>query len=462
MTLILLKNLTIILFLIMTGFAIMQLILKENRISLLQYLPFSFPVGVIFVYIISYLPVHLNLMPESWHWFSLSLGLLVIIFGCYYYLKQPKLALSWDLKFYFYDYFLVALILVKVFILIYINMVNPVVDSDATNPYRHVGLAKLFFWGYPIEETTAYTSGRAVKISPSIMHTFINSFQLRWHDSVATIHYQFFYIFSLLMVIYAGLKLKIKPTFVLLAAYIFTTQPLVAIHVIRPGYADLLVMSYFMVALVALMSYFLSKQQSPDRLTWLLLFIAIFGMMSNKLEGIIASAWTISLFTFLFLVRRWHFNWLKLLAISTAIIFILYLVYFFIGDWLIQNFDLSVGTQVMLQKRYDPKAINAFFQQMFIGGGQGLVWWLFILCSILALFKTRKLEHRLLIGFAIVLVIAVFYFSCFTDNVQWTLNYTNVGRFLLQLSPLFIVSYYLAILNFSNMVQSLESSSKQN
>ena len=131
------------LFLIIVGLSFLQIVSFRNRLTIASNLPYAWGIGVVFLYIFGFIFVRFALAPQSWHWVVLSLGLIVTLFAGYFYVKSENEKITtvpWQLK--WYDWALIILIIIKLILLLYCNIVNPVVDSDASNNYRHVGLAK--------------------------------------------------------------------------------------------------------------------------------------------------------------------------------------------------------------------------------------------------------------------------------------------------------------------------------
>ncbi len=436
------------LFLILVGLSFLQIVSSRNRLPFASNLPYAWGIGVVFLYISGFILVRFELAPQSWHWMVLILGLTVILSAGYLYVKsenQKMPAWRWQLK--WYDWALIILIMIKLILVLYCNIINPVVDSDASNNYRHVGLAKYIAMGYPLSETMAYKGGQSTILSPPILHSWSNMFQDRWHDSVATIYCFFAYISILCTAFFTSLKTSAKITPALILAYIISTLPILNMHVVRTGYADILVSLFFAMG-VSVTVLLLNKAEDMNKRHLFILCIAILGAAMTKMEGTMWSLLLAFFFIGVFAHNRFHISWNKILLIQTGFIASGFIVYYISTDWILANVDMDVRLSWLFQKQYDPKSFEMFFGFMFTWGVFGLFWWFLGFLTFALLITGKFAESKVSIFYTLLPLAALFYMSNFTGNINYTLNGTSVGRFLMQICMIFTLVYTAFIKNF--------------
>lgn len=446
MTALLITNILSQVFLIFIGFSLLQLINIKNRISLLYDLPYAWGVGVVFLYIVAFPLIRFELSPNNWFLYILLIGLVVISMAGYLYSKANAsitIKINWQLK--WYDWLLIFVIVIKLLLLIYGNLVNPVVDSDATNNSRLVGLAKYIFMQHPLSDTNAYSATTLSELSLPILNAWSNIFQDRWHDSVATIHYVFVFIWTLMCAGIIGIKQQIKPTFSLLAIFIISSIPLLSMHVLRPGFADIMIMHFFMISIVVLFS--IINKKSISNKNYFLLIVTILGMVLTKLEGMIWSAWVIIVVLSLYLNYQKQISWKTILTYQAILLVVGFGLYLVTADWVLRTISLPLRVSWLFDLQYNPRSFDRFFSYMYSDGGQGLIWWIFSITSVLILIKSKINIDKIIVLYALILMLGLFHFSNFTYNITFTLLGTNVGRFLLQISPIVLIGYYLVIKN---------------
>lgn len=440
-------NLSVQMFLIFVGFSLLQMTNTKNKVSLFYDLPYAFGVGIVFLYIAAYPLVRFDLSPDYWHWYILLFGAAIIIFAGYFYVKADTnkvISAKWQLR--WFDWLLILLIIIKLALVIFGNLLNPVVDSDAVDAYRHVGLAKYIFMQYPLSATEAYKAEVSTELSLPIWHAWSSMFQDRWYDSVATFHYVLAFIGALIMAGIIGIRQQIKPTFVLLAVFIIVSIPIAAMHIVRPGFADLMVMYFFMLAIAVLFAILDDKIITKSNV--FLLVVAVLGMAMSKLEGIIWAIWAV------IVVASWCFHyyknvdWKTILLYQGVVLVVGFAGYLLVADWVFTTVNLPIRISWLFDLRYNPESFDRFFGYMYISGGQGLIWWIFSIFSVVVLLKSKSQTDKTMVLYTLILMLGLFHFANFTANIGFTLNGTNVGRFLLQLSPIILISYYSLIKNY--------------
>jgi hypothetical protein len=443
---VLILNILPILFLIVCGFSILQIVNNKVRISLIYDLPYSFIVGIVFLYIIAFPLVRFDMLIGAWHLIIYCIGFIGFIYAIYIY-KNAKSNNHKNLGFNWW-YLLLSIVVIFLCVILYINIINPVVDSDAVSNYRHIGLAKYIFWNYPLVETNAYKAGVSTTLSPPIFHAFINMLQDRWYDSVATTHYIFILVWSLLLAFFIGIRHNLSIKLSIITPLALISIPIIQVHVIRPGYVDIIVMMFLMFVVSILLDIIRDKKINKYNL--ILIFFGIIGLLFSKIESLIWSSWVIVVLFSLYLYYHKNINWQKILFTQGILFIVVFSLYLFYADWIYHNVNLPHRLSWLFDLQYNPASFDRFFSYVFSSGGQGLIWWIFIVTSGLIVLKSKNTTYKVIILYAWILLLGVFHFSNFTFNITFTLQGTNVGRFLLQLTPLAILSYYLFIMSLNN------------
>jgi hypothetical protein len=406
---------------------------------------YSFFVGIFFLYISAFFLVRLEISPGYWYGYTYIFGSIIIMLALYIHFKTTKHYNTLHFNFTEFDYLLLFAIILIVVTLGYINIVNPVIDSDATQNYIHVGLAKYLFWQYPLSETNAYKGSHSTELSPPILHAFVNMLQDRWHDSIATIHYFFIFIWILLLVFFTGIRNNVNIRLSLIAVFLIASIPISIVHAIRPGYGDMLSMIFFMLSISVLINVIYTKNIS--KLNLFLIFVSILGGYLSKMEWLIWGLWLVVVILSLYFNFYKNILWKKILFIQGVLLVVAFILYLLSAEWVYNNIDLPKRLSWMFDLQYNPASFERFFSYMFSVGGQGLIWWIYIISSLVLLIRSKNPTYKAITLYSFFLVLGVFYFSNFTFNITFTLQGTNVGRFFLQLAPLVILSYYLMILD---------------
>ena len=134
-----------------------------------------------------------------------------------------------------------------------------------------------------------------------------------------------------------------------------------------------------------------------------------------------------------------QYPWRKILLFQLAAAAVVYLLYWLTADFIAQY---ASGRVVWLfQKRYNSESFFHFFSALFSYGSFNVFWWLFVPMALFALIGRVEMSARALVIYMLAVVFALFYFSNFTGNVQFTLIGTNVSRFFLQVSGIMLPVY---------------------
>ena len=315
------------------------------------------------------------------------------------------------------------------------------IDSDATNFHRHVGLGKSLAQGHLLSETGAdqYPS-LTTKVAQGVISGWFNIFQDRWHDAIATLAWVVAWLSMIVMAYMTIVLVCGNHTAGLGLAYVLSSLPLLGTHVMRPGFADLFVAMFLTVAACAYALYL--YRVTRNELVYCLMGLSILGCAMIKLEG---AAWgMVMLFTFLsvFVHRRWGIPYGRIIGMQSLMLLLGFSVFFVTADWILENLDVSdVRLVWLLTRTFDPRSFDAFFGDVFTHGSFSILWWFTFGLSAILLFKAKQAVSRVPVFCVTILFLGVFYYANFGGAVTYTLQGTNVGRFLLHLTPLSILIF---------------------
>lgn len=431
------------------GLGMMQL-LSRRRLPLGAAAPFAWGVGIVFLFLAGGTAVRFGMGPGRWH--GVVLGLMAVM-GVAGWARRFRLPVPGDLSlaaasWRWYDWALLALILSKLGLVAFVNLVHPVVDSDATGLFRQVGLAKFLAAGIPLESTEAMRPGVPSFIEPSVMTAWFALFLDRWRDGLATFPWVIFYGLWGGMAGAVCARVSGRATYGLALSFLLFSIPLGAMQAVRPGYDDLLAAFFFTGALSLLLLAF--HDRSSWRL-WMGLF-AVFclGLARTKAEGGMWLAWLLLVAGSYGLRAGWGVAWGRIAAVQGGVLALLYGVYWVTADWILANVEMHWHFALLFQRVFELKPVVMFLDFMFSWGTFGIFWW--VICALaVGLAASRRLaaDDRMGALYAGALVLGLFYFSCFTGNAEHTMAGTNVGRFFFQISG-------VALLLFTGFVRTLD------
>jgi hypothetical protein len=405
---------------------------------------YGFGLGILLLYIGGGLMVRMPFLFHRWHFVMLLLSILLSSLLALYAWrkrrqKEDRLLFSGVLRAGNAPGLIMLLVVLLIAsVLLIINVAQPVFDSDATNPFRWVGLAKIMYRLGGLSDSTYLWH----PYFPSLIPLYLNSFTVRWFDSFAAFPWFLFY-FSMIGISFSFLT-RYGRSITEFATYPFVLAltPMLGMHVIRPGFSDLIV-SYFVMAIVTLL--FDSLLQRDRRLLFLSLAFAL-GLALTKKEGL---PWILVLygsFGALYLFTSQRVSARKLLVGEVCLICISSILYLIaapsIAHWLKGGSLLGM----LFRPKLDGAAIGFFIEQVFFRAAFGLYWWFFLAALIVVATTADNTLFRLTAIHCGALWLGLFFFSCFTGNVHFTLQGTNVCRLMLQAVPLGVPVYAMLLL----------------
>lgn len=428
------------------GLALLQLLTRSQRIPLLGSLPFAWGTGVMVLYCVGAIAVRMDVLRGSWHFALLALFALL---GAWAWRvrarlpREPETVEAADAagsaespgssaRWRWYEWLLLALILLRGSSVLAGVLLDPVIDSDAANLTRWVGLAKAMVGAGGLPEEMAYRD----RFFPSLLSAWTAMFLPRWHDSLVSLPW-FFTFAALVGVAFVGCyRLTGRRDAALLSSYLFASIPLSALHVIRPGYSDLIACYFFLSANVFLLAAISRPSFRSSELYLLLLSTAACAM--TKQEGAIWAVWCWVVVVSFHLHRRRNAPWGRILAIEACAVLVLYLAYLASADLIRSHVELDPRVAWLFEIEFDWAAVRAFGVSAFLSGSFNLWWWIFGLLGAFVAVGSQRADSRVMLLYVASLFLGVFYFACFTGNVGLTVAGTNLARFLLQVTPLIL------------------------
>lgn len=455
------------LLLISSGLALLQLVNPGRHIPILPLVPFAWGLGVMLLYLGGSLFVKGEWLLDGWH-LAVAFGMVALTaaggvvwrrapgggeatparIGPDVSVPRPPVRIRW------YDALIIALMLAKVGMVTYSVLVNPIIDSDATGMPGYVGLAKKISEGLPVSEVFARANEAWSKVGsfiyPSLLSAWPNMFLERWHDAVTGLPWLFSWIFGAGVAFSVCYRLTRRFTASLACAYLFLSLPLLMNHLVRMGFHETFV-RYFLIAAGGAFAVVFSAREKPqagDGRTWALVTAAaVLGTMMTKKEGIVWGAILIVTWLSWYLHEYRGVSWKKLFSVQAALAAFLILIHR--SDFskeFFENID-DDRLDTMAPHAFDANAFSATLGYLFTDGSFGLWWWAAGLGGIYLLASKKIADNtKALVLFTFVILAAVLYFANFTWNVPFTLNGTNVSRFLLQISGILLLPVYCALL----------------
>ena len=435
-------------FLVVLGLSIIQLADRHRRIPVFVCVPFAWGIGGAVVYTVAKLVLSTTFLANDWHGLTTATCVFVVAIGVYFYLKAEGNQLAYvraPIKIQIPHFVLGLLIVAKLAIVAHLAVINPVFDSDATMPYSYTSLSKHLILN-DLSVLNEAPEGFVVSQHVPLLNAWLGGFWHRWHDSLAALTWFFYYFFIIYGVIVVCLLLRRRLSTSLMCGYLFSALPLIIHHVIRPGFHDLPAAYFFMLGNTAVLLYFFSIDKDRLRSMALLLFVvALIFLPTVKLECFMWSAWLLFVWFSLYVLQVRRIVWHKVLIVQLLAIVFIYLLYFLSADFIRHNIELSSRLQILFTiKPFNEQAFITFFENMLVDASFSLWWWLVIALSIALIVWGINMTDRFIGFYVLLLLLTIFYFSNFTDNIRFTISGTNVSRSFIQIHSLLLLVYVLS------------------
>ncbi len=437
------------LLLILGGLGLLQIVSFRERIQWLSWVPFAWGIGVVILYFFGHLLVRTEWMVTGWHMVVSGVLLALTAFGirCHIQAARGEPMVIIEHRPHWYDGLLLALILIKVGLVVYVNLVNSVIDSDAAYHIGYVGFAKKIGEGVTPSEVL---KGHPIDSpwGPPLLFAWVRLFLDRWRDSVLGLPWLMVYLSSIGIVFTVCLRITRNLTASLACAYLFSAIPLAVMHAIRIGFNDLPVGYFFLMGMGFLTLAFLGGKK-PDSL-WLIIGItAILGSILTKMEGKMWAFWLGLIWLSCYLNRDKNIPWKRIFSVQIIMAVVLLTIYYWIGDELIINLGTRLGLlaphsprlELLVPHAFDPDAFRMTYGFLFGWGIFNIFWWFFFVLGVSLLIRKGNANVKALTVYLFSIVICIVYLSNFTANVEFTLVGTNVGRFFLHVTGLLLPLY---------------------
>jgi hypothetical protein len=325
---------------------------------------------------------------------------------------------------------LIALILLKIFLVSSSLMIKPVSGWDAMQIYSF--RAKAFF----IEKSLNVPMMPATiqGLNNSLNQTWVFVCINEWNDILGKIAFPFYYI-SLLIMLYFSAR-RIRPRLsALLATYILASLPFLVYHA-TIEYCDLMI-SIYLFAAVSLMFLWLNK---PQTRYLILAFVFLLSTILIKKESYFHIAIIIAAFFPMLFSNKFKgikgIEWIKSFILVFAVLGALFLAWIVL---LVPHEGIAFAQSADLSRI--PAIIMVFMDYMFARDNWNIIWPLLI---ILAIFNHKRLKDNFNFFLLFIVLIEVlgfmaYYFFSKDDIYGWLFFVTPAVRNTLQFIPVVVL-----------------------
>lgn len=334
-----------------------------------------------------------------------------------------------------------AILCLKAVLILSLMIRLPIIDSDAANLDRWVGLAKSL--DYEGMRTGAWLHARD-KTSPSLIPAYMAGFLSRWRDSLVCLPWFFTWV-SLLALAWGAVESYTRNSiWAAGSAFLFAAVPLSITHVLRPGFSDLL-LAGFVASGVSAFLLTMYRHEDYGLRSWLLLLSPLLAASLTKNEGLIWALWIAGTAVCFHLNARREVSWRKILTRLLPAGGIAVWLYFLLQDWIRTTLISDSRVGLLFRFRQNDRALSMFFKTFLASNGFNLLYWILLGLCLGLFFRIRSARDRILLLFSFLPFVFVFYFCCFTGNIPATIKGTDTGRLLLPLQafalPVFLVAW---------------------
>ncbi len=422
--------------LLLSGGAVYLSVIRRDMCRKVEFVVYGWGAGVVLLYLAGGLFVRSRPLFFRWHLYSLTSMIAVALAIALINRRRigwfPNRAAGSGPGRIFSDVWAVALLVficTHTLILLWINLNHPIFDSDATNASRWVGLAKEIFRQGGLEASTHIRR----PMFPSLIPLWANIFTTRWFDSLAALPWFVFYCSFLLLSGNFVCRVTGSLRNGLIYSSVLAVTPIIWIHVIRPGFSDL-ILCYFLGCVLSLLFY---SQHYHDRQYFFFSLVFMVGACLTKQEG---GVWMIVIYAsyaLLYAYARHRASLVRIVAVEVVVLGAGVCGYLLTADYL---HDLlarrSVYLGMLLYVRHDPRALQMLTERLFTWATFGCYWYLFLGLLAYLLVRARRVLYRLICVQIVLLLGLLVFFFCATGNVQLTISGTNTSRLLMHWVPL--------------------------
>lgn len=430
------------LLLILGGYGLLQLLAADQRVRFLPWLPFYWGCASVMLYLLGSFFVATDLLLGRWHWaiIAMCLGLL----GLALWRRQRvsdngTLVATAAIRWRWFHYVLMALGASKIALVIFVSVHNPVIDSDATLYNNYVAMAKKIGNGLSRDASLAQDPEHETRLKsslgPSILSAYPRLLIDRWHNHAVSIPWLFCYLSILGLAFFFSNRISKHFTVSLAITYLVSALPLIVNHTIRPGFNDLLVCYFLMMAFAAAAIFIknggFGNYKSQSRLEPLLMFIGALGACLSKPEG---AMWVIWLAMILFSYALNFYKkiaWPKIIGGQIILAILILIAWYTFGGALIASYG-GRASQLAPATAFDPSSWEMTINFLFQWGSFNLLWWIGIVAAGLVFFYADN-HQRVFVFYLVAMMAVLIFFINLTQNQVFTIQGTTPGRFLLHL-----------------------------
>ena len=418
--------------------------------------PYAWAVGALIVYAVARVLLFLRL--EAWNW--IVLAALLALIACALGLRLREEGFSWFKRAAILVWqplaglirpprggglrvvlitFLVLVITIKIIIIGVAATADPILISDASLSVGYVPLTQKLAAAPSLPKIYEISHNLINSLGVPIVNGWILSFQHRWLQGLLPLTWLLALVFILWIAISTCYQMSRNALAAVVLGYMLSAVPLAAVHIMRPGYHDLILSYAFCAALSLLLLR--AGRVAPLGAVPPIVIVAIAAFMGTiKLEGLAWGACLLLVMLSFHLRNRYGIIYRQLAVLGTIVAVVLVLTFLV---------DVSISHRIdrIFSFHWGFDAFLSFLQQAFIKNSFGLWWYLFVIlaawlaCMALLSRLDSNQVHILICMVGVFLLLT--YISSFTGDASFTLKHLNPGRFLLHIQAITIPLYCL-------------------
>lgn len=442
------------LLLIAGGYGLLQLLMPAERVRFLPWLPFYWGIGSLLLYLLGGFFVLTDMLIGKWHWLAAAvcLGMAGLALWRRQTLKEDKAAADAPaFRWRWFHYLLMALIVGKAALVGFAAVHNPVVDSDATLYNNYVSMAKKIGAGLSRGAVTAedpqFEKRLKSPLGPSVLSAYPRLFIDRWHNQAAAVPWLFCYLSILGLAFFFSFRMTRRFTVSLALTYLFSAVPILSNHVLRPGFNDLLVCYFLMMAFGAAAVFIrdggLKSFKPKSDPGAALMLIGGLGASLSKPEGLMWSFWLALVLFSCALNLRGKISWPKIIGAQAALAVLILAVWYAYGESFLSSYG-GRAMQLAPAASFDPRSWEMTISFFFKWGAFNVLWYIGAVTALLALFYADA-QTRAFVFYLLSMTAALIFFANLTQNQTFTIQGTTLGRFLLHLTAVPLLTILFAV-----------------
>ncbi len=434
--------------LVMGGFGITQLCLPERH-NFWLLLPFYWGVGCLFLYITGSLFVLTDSLLYSWHYVIAALYLLLFGLGLRRprYLRESDVVIKKDSMSRWLSIPMVFM-LVKICLIVFIVLHNPVIDGDATYEDSYVSMSKKIAARISRQETIAIIGQEGdSSLGPIILGAWPAMFIERWHNHAVSIPWLFAFLSLMGTVFVVSFKLHNNINAAIIITVIASNAYIISNHTIRPGYHGLLVAYFLSLGFGGLMLLIFSSNKlnewNSHRFAFFLITVGVLGAFLSKGEGKMWSVFIMVILLSYFVNECFHYSWSKIIGVQMVLGAIIIVLWYAFGEVIFSDTGHRGGQLVPAE--YNPQSMIETTNMFFLWNTFGIIWWSAIVAAATIILLGSN-QQRIFLLYLLIIIGCLLFLANLTANNENTIRGTTLGRFLLHIIIVPVLMYNLVIL----------------